>query len=131
MLGEPRAFSPEHRWTQRRFEAQGKCTKTAECHGPAWREAQSNPKLLCEAIIMEELQEEVTCPVCLMVPREGGLLPCVNSHLICEKCFANLKEKICPECRVHYRNAANDQGGKPQRSRLADRVLERLARKCK
>ncbi len=80
--------------------------------------------------MMEELEEEVTCPVCLTVPREGGLVPCPNSHLVCEACFANLRSKSCPECRAEYRNPAG-RGGKPQRSRLAQRVLERMTRKCK
>ncbi len=38
------------------------------------------------------LRAEVTCPVCLEVPRHGGLFQCPKGHLICEEDHARLPE---------------------------------------
>ncbi len=37
--------------------------------------------------LLDVFKDESTCPVCLEVPRWGGLLPCPNSHLIREACY--------------------------------------------
>ncbi len=48
-------------------------------------------------------EDDLECPVCLSVPREGGMVPCPNWHLVCERCFRNLDlPKGCPECRAEY-----------------------------
>ncbi len=68
-----------------------------------------------------ELKEEVTCPVCLEMPRSGYLL-CANGHLTCRTCHSRLKNKSCPQCRA--RCSKGEQ--QPWQSHLATRILERL-----
>ena len=78
----------------------------------------------------DDLRDEVTCPVCLEIPRSGGLLPCPNSHLICVDCFDRLRRrKVCPECRTAY---MVPQGmSKPRPSPLADKLLDQMTFQCR
>ena len=37
--------------------------------------------------LVEELKGVVECPVCLVLPREGGPVPvCSNGHFVCRTC---------------------------------------------
>ncbi len=75
---------------------------------------------------LSALKEEVTCPVCLEVPRRGGLFQCPNGHLICEDDHAKLKgAKTCPECRASYGQ------GKPMRNKLAEKLLNVIEVPCR
>ena len=40
-----------------------------------------------KANILDYLEREVTCPVCLMIPRTEKIPICRNGHTTCEKCI--------------------------------------------
>jgi len=46
--------------------------------------------------IESRLKEELECPVCHSVPREGKIPVCENGHITCAEC----KRSTCPICRV-------------------------------
>jgi len=49
---------------------------------------------------IEELEEELVCPVCLEVTTTAPIYKCSDDHLICRECRPKLK--ACPQCRVDY-----------------------------
>ncbi len=105
--------------------------------------------------LLDEFKEEVTCPVCLEVPRWGGLLPCPNSHLICEACYEELEtrcgiqqtnlycvviklivvcanprtSRTCPTCRESFVPASGSD--KPRSSPIAEKVLDKIKFPCR
>ncbi len=74
--------------------------------------------------IMESIAEELTCCVCLLVPRVGGLVPCANSHLVCEACFDRWEKNCCPTCIEPY------QIPRPRCCPLAGKILDNLVFQC-
>lgn len=58
---------------------------------------------------LEEFEDELTCPVCLMLFTDPRTLPCGNSHNVCLECACNLWRTQtprafgstiqCPVCR--------------------------------
>ena len=53
---------------------------------------------------MPSLEDEFTCPVCLMLPRSSPVPQCPAGHIVCGTCFAELDPVICPTCRTPMRN---------------------------
>ena len=61
---------------------------------------------------MEDLRDELTCPICMDLFREPRRLPC--GHVYCRICLQDMLTKkyltsrahervlSCPECRQHY-----------------------------
>ena len=40
------------------------------------------------------------CPVCNAVPVKSAVLQCVNGHVVCASCYAELRNgKVCPQGR--------------------------------
>ncbi len=89
---------------------------------------------------MSILREQVTCPVCLDVPRFSGFFTCPNGHLVCESCYNYLmvdeidEEKTCPTCRSKFGMSVQGReglSGPPPRSKIADAILEILEIDCR
>ena len=78
---------------------------------------------------MEDLRGMVECPVCLLVPRQGGPVPvCSNGHFVCRTCRDRIRQEAlddgepkCPSCMVVLGNAT---------SLLASRVIEKVRHEC-
>ena len=93
-----------------------------ECTEPALpdSETRASPEFLqfLERQI-QDLEDELECPVCLEIASEAPIFKCEEDHLICSKC----REKFvrCPVCRVKYPR------GTCKRLRGAERQAERLA----
>lgn len=60
-------------------------------------------------MLPEEFEDELTCPVCLMLFTDPRTLPCGNSHNLCMECAKGLWRSqapsfgfsiTCPVCRV-------------------------------
>ena len=89
------------------------------------KEVQVEKKEVDEA--MEELRGMVECPVCLLVPRDGGPVPvCSNGHFVCRTCRDRIRQEAlaepkCPSCMVDLGNAT---------SLLAYRLVEKLRHEC-
>ena len=92
------------------------------------KEVQVEKKEVDEAL--EELRGMVECPVCLLVPRQGGPVPvCSNGHFVCHTCRDRIRQEArlaerepkCPSCMVDLGNAT---------SLLASRLVERLKHEC-
>ena len=72
--------------------------------------------------LVEELVGVVECPVCLVLPNQGGPVPvCPNGHFVCRTCRDRLRQEAgadpvkCPSCTVDLGNAT---------SLLASRLVE-------
>ena len=52
----------------------------------------------CIDDIKEVLEE---CPICLSIPRSKSktIYQCGNGHVICDKCYSQLKQNKCPTCK--------------------------------
>ena len=77
---------------------------------------------------MDELKGTVVCPVCFMVPRQGGPVPvCSNGHFLCLTCRDKIVQEAmyqqpkCPSCMVNLGNNT---------SLLAARLLEKVKHEC-
>ena len=57
-----------------------------------------------EAAGLPSIEDELICPVCLMLPRSTPVPQCPAGHIVCEKCFAGLDPAVCPTCRAPMRN---------------------------
>ena len=78
--------------------------------------------------LVEELVGVVECPVCLVVPRQGGPVPvCPNGHFVCRTCRDRLRQDAggeaakCPSCTIELGNST---------SLLASRLVERVKHQC-
>ena len=79
--------------------------------------------------VMAELMGMVECPVCLLVPKQGGPVPvCSNGHFVCRTCRDRIRQEAvlpmepkCPTCLGNLGNAT---------SLLASRVIERIKHEC-
>jgi len=74
------------------------------------------------------LEKEVECPVCLILPRSSPILVCRAGHSVCCECFPRLgrtyRSRRCPICQAKYCNP-------PARNFLAEKLLESLNRGCR
>ena len=91
------------------------------------KDLESENKELRDA--MDELRGMVVCPVCFMVPRQGGPVSvCSNGHFLCNTCRARITQEAmyqqpkCPSCMVNLGNNT---------SLLAARLLEKVKHECK
>ena len=80
----------------------------------SWAANNNLIKFLAKSI--EEKEEELACPVCL-VTASAPIFSCQQMHLICSSCQPKLT--LCPVCREPYQ-------GPPRRHRYAERDAEEL-----
>ena len=80
----------------------------------SWAANNNLIKFLAKSI--EEKEEELACPVCLM-PASAPIFSCQQMHLICSSCQPKLT--LCPVCREPYQ-------GPPRRHRYAERDAQEL-----
>ena len=73
-------------------------------------------------LFVQNLKEQVKCPVCLDVPRSGPVLTCPNGHFLCSNCKAKWTRDECPSCRTLMGNG---------KSLLAVAILHTVDHKCK
>ena len=78
--------------------------------------------------LVEELVGVVECPVCLVLPNQGGPVPvCPNGHFVCRTCRDRLRQDAaaepvkCPSCTVDLGDAT---------SLLASRLVEGVKHQC-
>ena len=69
--------------------------------------------------VVEEIREELECPVCFMVPKSGPIYQCEVGHIHCNKCHPKLRE--CPICRGPIGNT---------RSLMTEKIIAKLPIKC-
>ena len=50
---------------------------------------------------MNKLEEILSCPVCLVIPRDTPIYQCNNGHLICKHCYKKVENTTdaCPVCK--------------------------------
>ncbi len=84
-----------------------------------------------ETMDLANVKNELTCPVCLDVPRVGHLFQCRNGHLICQEDYQKILLQFetaagakCPECMTHY-------GADPIRNRFAEKMLDLVKMPCR
>ena len=74
------------------------------------------------------LEKELECPVCLILPRSSPILLCRAGHSVCCECFPRLsrhyRTRKCPICQAKYCNP-------PTRNFLAEKLLESVERDCR
>ena len=80
----------------------------------SWAANNNLIKFLAKSI--EEKEEELACPVCLM-PASAPIFSCQQMHLVCSSCQPRLTS--CPVCREPYQ-------GPPRRHRYAEREAQEL-----
>ena len=74
--------------------------------------------------ILEDLEEDLVCPVCLDIPRSIPIYQCERGHSICKICQPRLT--ACPLCRITYGN----QG--PIRALMTERCVTKIpSLKCR
>jgi len=75
-----------------------------------------------------DLEKELECPVCLIIPRSPPIFQCRLGHLICSDCHPRLprpyRSRRCPVCQAKYCNP-------PTRNFLAERLIECIDRSCR
>ena len=74
------------------------------------------------------IEKELECPVCLILPRAAPILVCRAGHSVCCECFPRLsrtyRSRRCPICQARYCSP-------PARNFTAEAVLECLERNCR
>ena len=97
----------------------GEAEVTAE---DRWRE------LGQELLVRLDLEKELECPVCLVIPRSAPVFLCRAGHSVCSECFPrlprNYRSRRCPICQAKYCNP-------PARNFLAEKLLECVNRNCR
>jgi hypothetical protein len=68
--------------------------------------------VVCCRMLAEDFEDELTCPVCLMLFTDPRTLPCGNSHNVCLECAKGLWQNktnhvaansiTCPVCRANW-----------------------------
>jgi len=75
-----------------------------------------------------DLEKELECPVCLIIPRSFPIYQCRLGHSICSECHPRLprlyRSRRCPVCQAKYCNP-------PTRNFLAEKVIECVRRTCR
>ena len=51
---------------------------------------------------LEDLQEDLKCPVCWKMPRSIPVYQCMSGHIFCKECKPRLQ--TCPVCRIPLRS---------------------------
>jgi len=75
---------------------------------------------------IQELREELECPVCLEVTSKAPIYKCSDDHLICRQCRPKLSE--CPQCRELYpEQLKRFRGAEKQGERLEALLEEKQA----
>ena len=84
-----------------------------------------------ELLVSLDLEKELECPVCLLVPRAPPILLCRAGHAVCGECFPRLprrhygyRSRRCPICQARYCSP-------PGRAWLAETLLEVTQRSCR
>ena len=81
-----------------------------------------------ELLLSLDLEKELECPVCLVIPRSAPVFLCRAGHSVCCECFPrlprNYRSRRCPICQAKYCNP-------PARNFLAEKLLECVNRKCR
>jgi len=75
-----------------------------------------------------DLEKELECPVCLIIPRSFPIFQCRLGHSICSECHPRLprpyRSRRCPVCQAKYCNP-------PTRNFLAEKLIECVRRTCR
>jgi len=75
-----------------------------------------------------DLEKELECPVCLIIPRSFPIFQCRLGHTICNECHPRLprpyRSRRCPVCQAKYCNP-------PTRNYLAEKLIECVRRTCR
>ena len=76
---------------------------------------------------IQELEEELECPVCFVVTTTAPIYKCPEDHLMCRDCRPKLSK--CPECRVGLKGLPYKKfrGAERQAERLLKLREEKLA----
>ena len=84
-----------------------------------------------ELMVSLDLEKELECPVCLVIPRSAPVFLCRAGHSVCAECFPRLPRHyrsrrcpVCPICQAKYCSP-------PARHFLAEKLLECVNRKCR
>ena len=79
-------------------------------------------------VLNVNIEKELECPVCLILPRAPPILVCRAGHSVCCECFPRLsrsyRSRRCPICQARYCSP-------PARNFTAEAVLECLERNCR
>ena len=70
---------------------------------------------------MDDISEELQCPVCLLIPREVPIPACPAGHIVCKECRVNVT--TCPTCRRPMSGDGTNT--------LANKMIERVPHPCK
>ena len=62
--------------------------------------ATESPNAYLGYSLLDELADNLECPVCNTVSTTFSFLQCKNGHLVCEGCFSKLS--VCPVCRISF-----------------------------
>ena len=80
-------------------------------------------KIMVEVAEFEHLLEELQCPVCLLIPREGPVGACPVGHIVCKNCTAKGNVETCPTCRRPMpRDGTNT---------VVNKMIEEISHPCK
>jgi len=75
-----------------------------------------------------DIEKELECPVCLIIPRSFPIFLCRAGHSVCFECFPrlprNYRSRRCPICQAKYCNP-------PARNFIAEKLLDCLLRRCR
>jgi len=79
-------------------------------------------------LVKVNIEKELECPVCLILPRGPPVLVCRAGHSVCCECYPRLsrtcRTRRCPICQAKYCSP-------PARNFTAEAVLECLERNCR
>ena len=81
-----------------------------------------------EILTRLDIEKELECPVCLIIPRTPPIFLCKTGHSVCFECFPrltrNYRSRRCPICQAKYCNP-------PARNFLAEKLLECVEKRCR
>ena len=71
---------------------------------------------------LEDLQEDLKCPVCWKMPRSIPVYQCMSGHIFCKECKPRLK--TCPVCRIPLGS------NQTPRALMTEKLLMKFPFKC-